>query len=335
MKLLILTQTVDSNDPVLGFFHKWIEVLSEKYDSLEVICLREGKHSLPSNVRVHSLGKEDGESRVKYLRRFYRYIWGLRKEYDAVFVHMNEEYVLLGGLPWKLLGKNYYLWRNFHAGSWKTDIAASLCTNVFCTSLFSYTARYKKTHIMPVGVDLTNFKPRSDIERIPRSVLSLSRIAPEKRIETLLAALGILKTQGVQFTATIVGDPLPKDEPYAAMLRQMCERLDITDAVTFQSSVTKSEAPSVFAKHAVFVNCSPSGMLDKTIFEAAACGAYVFAASADFARIAGEDFSFCSASELAEKMKEVLSRENEEGEPEYLRSHSLTKLAVSLAQAIH
>ncbi|MDO8559053.1 MAG: hypothetical protein Q7R84_01860, partial [bacterium] len=106
MKLLIITQKVDINDDISGFFHRWIEKFSEKFDSLNVICLQKGEYSLPSNVRVFSLGKENGKSRISELNNFYKYIWRLRKDCDAVFVHMNPVYVVLGGFFWKLQGKN-------------------------------------------------------------------------------------------------------------------------------------------------------------------------------------------------------------------------------------
>ena len=72
---------------------------------------------------------------------------------------MNQEYVLIAGWLWKLLGKRTYLWRNHYAGSWLTDVAAVFCTKVFCTSKHSYTVKYKKTVLMPVGVDTERFTP--------------------------------------------------------------------------------------------------------------------------------------------------------------------------------
>jgi len=62
MKLLVVTQVVDTEDPVLGFFVRWVEELAKHVESVEVICLREGKHMLPVNVHVHSLGKEHEQS---------------------------------------------------------------------------------------------------------------------------------------------------------------------------------------------------------------------------------------------------------------------------------
>lgn len=169
MKLLIVAQVLDTEDPVLGFFHDWVHRLAHRIEHIEVICLREGKHELPQNVRVQSLGKERGrQSRITYAMRFLSYTWKLRGRYDAVFVHMNQEYVLLAGFWWLLLGKPVYLWRNHAQGSYLTDLAALFCRKVFCTSAHSYTAKYRKTVRMPVGVDTARFYPAQE-SRMPSS----------------------------------------------------------------------------------------------------------------------------------------------------------------------
>ncbi len=123
MKLLICTQAVDLDDPVLGFFHRWIAEFSKRCESVHVICLKSGRFSLPSNVYVHSLGKESGRSRVKYVFNFYRHIFALRGTYDSVFVHMNSEYVVLGGLLWRGGRKRIVLWRNHKMPGLTTRIA--------------------------------------------------------------------------------------------------------------------------------------------------------------------------------------------------------------------
>ena len=58
MKLLIITQKVDINDDLLGFFHGWIAEFVRQCEQVTVICLQKGEYDLPRNVRVLSLGKE-------------------------------------------------------------------------------------------------------------------------------------------------------------------------------------------------------------------------------------------------------------------------------------
>jgi hypothetical protein len=131
MRLLVITQKINNTDPVLGFFHQWIAEFAKRAESIIAICLEKGTCALPANVRVRSLGKEVRPSRLLYLVHFFTYLWQERKNYDAVLVHMNQEYVLLGALPWRLLGKKIYMWRNHHSGSVFTQIAGYLCNKVF------------------------------------------------------------------------------------------------------------------------------------------------------------------------------------------------------------
>src|SRR3989338_409325 len=123
MKLLIITQKVDINDDVLGFFNQWIEEFAKHCEKITVVCLQKGPYNLPDNVKVLSLGKEKGTSRLKYLCNFYKYIWSERKNYEKVFVHMNQEYVLLGGIFWKMFGKKIYMWRNHYLSNLKLKLA--------------------------------------------------------------------------------------------------------------------------------------------------------------------------------------------------------------------
>ncbi|HEY0010300.1 MAG TPA: glycosyltransferase [Candidatus Paceibacterota bacterium] len=307
MRLLLITQVIDKHDPGLGFFCEWISELAPRFESIEAVCLYEGEHDLPVNVRVHSLGKEKGRvSGLVYALRFKVLAWKLRHSYDAVFVHMNQEYVLIAGPLWKLLGKPVHMWRNHYAGSFLTDIAAAFCTRIFCTSRHSYTAKFKKTVLMPVGVDLGRFSPGLPEARNKGSILFLARMAPSKDPLLLLEALKQLADQGVPFTATFVGSPLPEHEAYYDSVVERVGRYHLSGRVSFLPGVSKEAAAPLYRSHEIFVNCSPSGMLDKTIFEAAASGAVVLAKSGDYGALVGEAYGFASAAELAELLARYL-----------------------------
>lgn len=288
MRLLICTQTVDKHDPFLGFFHEWIVELAKHCESIVVVCLKESESSLPSNVKVYSLGKEARSearrfaARLKYIYRFYKYIWSLHHEYDTVFVHMNQEYVLLGGLWWKMLGKKVFLWRNHYAGSWLTNIASFFCDKIFCTSKHSYTAKYKKTVLMPVGADINIFRGSGALSRMKHSILFLGRITPSKRPDIFIEALVILKERGVPFTATLCGPVLTHDNIFATKLRERVNELGMVESVSFVDGVSHDATSIVYASHEVFVDLSRSGMYNKTLFEASASGCLVVSMSDDF-----------------------------------------------------
>jgi glycosyltransferase involved in cell wall biosynthesis len=345
MKLLILTQAVDLDDNVLSFFHRWIEEFAPYYEKISVICLKEGRHVLPTNVQVYSLGKESGASRFKYITRFYRYIWKLRKEYDTVFIHMNEEYGILGGWLWRVMAKKVTMWRNHHAGSFRTDIAVFFCNAVFCTSKFSYTARFKKTILMPVGVDTDRFTPekggapqarRAADSRVPGSILFFSGMWQTKRPEMLLDALALLTKKGISYTADFYGSPLPDGQAYYKSVQKRAVDNGISDFVKFYPGVPNDQAPALFRAHEIFVNCSQSGMFDKMLFEAAACGCRVLASSEDFAALAHDPSThFRTTEELAHCLEVTLPKPPQSNIPEYVAANSLDSLAVRLTEALY
>jgi glycosyltransferase involved in cell wall biosynthesis len=265
MKLLIITQKIDKEDPILGFFHGWILGLSKQFEMVSVICLEKGKFDLPPNVKIFSLGKESRKSKIKYVLNFYRYILGLHADYDAVFIHMNQEYVLLGGFIWKILKKKVYFWRNHQYGSLLTRIAVWLSNKVFCTSKFAFVAKYKKTNLMPVGIDLENFNPPAGgqisnfkNEERKNRILFLGRMDSIKRPELLIEALHILNKKNVNFICDFYGDPVPENQN-----RQN---------IIFHHAIPNHETPKIYQNHEIFVNLTPSGSFDKTILEAAICG---------------------------------------------------------------
>jgi glycosyltransferase involved in cell wall biosynthesis len=313
MKLLVLTQKMDKKDPVLGFFHEWVERLSPNFEKISVVCLERGESSLPENVEVFSLGKEKNESvfvnhklssKVKYVFNFYKYIWKLNKDYDAVFVHMNQEYVLLGGILWKILGKKIYFWRNHPEGNILTRIAACFAHTIFYTSEFSYTAKFRKAEKMPAGIDTERFKDLK-IERLKDSILLLGRIAPIKRLGLLIEALDILSARGKIFVCDIYGDPLSEDQRYYEGLKDRTKSSGLGAKVRFYQGLPNYETPKIYNKYETFVNLTPSGSLDKTILEAAACGCLPVVANESFR---GQiDEKLIIAEETPESLAETLS----------------------------
>lgn len=295
MRLLAVTQKVDLNDPVLGFFHRWLGAFAPEFEKISVICLEEGESSLPGNVSVYSLGKEDRASKIQYLWRFYKYIWSLRNEYDAVFVHMNQEYVLLGWKSWLLLRKPVYLWRNHSKGGFLTRLAVMFSKKVFYTSPQSFTALFKKAVQMPVGIDTDFFKPDPTAPRIPNSILFLGRISPVKKV---LEFVEWLERQDPKFTATIAGSALPKDEEYEKLVRSRA-----TNRIKFVGPVTQEGALKLYQSHEIYVNKTPAGSFDKTIFEAAACGMKLMVDNPDAQNV---DVSLHTLEKLVAKLKKEI-----------------------------
>ena len=134
MRLLVVTQKVDRIDPILGFFHRWIEEFALQCESVIVVGQSVGDFSLPKNVTVLSLGKEKGMSRFRQVLRFHRFLWMNRRTYDAVLVHMTPIWVTLG-LPCSFcLRKKWYLWYEARGARWPLKSALRLTRKVFSAS---------------------------------------------------------------------------------------------------------------------------------------------------------------------------------------------------------
>ena len=274
MRLLVVTQAVNLDNQAMGFFHGWIEELAKYSETIHVICLEEGRRTLSPHVHVHSLGKEGGRSRLKYIFRFYRYIFSLRNDYDVVLVHMNSEYVVLGGLFWKMMGKRIVLWRNHKMRDLYTWIAVHFASKVCYTSPSAYVAQFKNAVKMPVGIDTEFFKPGGENPIEP--LLFLGRLDAVKKPDIFLEAISRLAEEGKFVRVDVYGDPSPGREAYAIALKEKYRHLS---NVAFYPGVPNEQTPSLYASHAVYVNLTPSGSFDKTIGEAMACGCIVVVAN--------------------------------------------------------
>lgn len=286
MKLLIVTQVIDTEHPVLGFFHRWVVAFAAQCTEVHVIALQVGTHALPANVKVYSLGKENGTSRTERIIRLCSLVWSLRHSYDSVFVHMNQEYLLLVGWLWKLLGKRVTFWRNHYAGNWLTDVAAWWSDAVFYTSSSSYTKKFAHAHAMPIGIEESLFQPQP-VERQHGSLLYVGRLSRSKRIDVILESLRQARKINDTLTLTIVGGPTsPDDEHYRAELEAFIAEHALP--VTFAGPVAWDTLPTIYSAHELCINLSPPGMFDKVIGEALLCGCDVVTTNKDLTYLLGK-----------------------------------------------
>jgi glycosyltransferase involved in cell wall biosynthesis len=285
MKLLIITQKVDKNDSVLGFFHRWISEFSKHYDSVLVICLYKGEYSLPSNVKVISLGKESGVSRIKYIFNLYKYIWLMRHEYDRVFVHMNQIYILLGGLLWKLLSKDIYLWYTHKSVTASLKFAVYLVKGVFSASSESFRVPTKKLQVMGHGIDLDLFSmnTRVDGKDSTLKLITVGRISRSKDILTILKAISIVKDR-VRLEV-LGGTQTIDDNLYLEEIKKYIVDNHLDDKVSLLGPMPQDKI-IIYIKNAdLFVHTSVTGSLDKAPLESLACGTLVVSCNDSFVPI--------------------------------------------------
>ena len=240
MKLLICTQAVDRDDPVLGFFVRWIEEF-EKYCEVEVISLK-------------TLGQGGRLVRTWRLLRL-----SMRLEYDAVFVHMNPEYLVAAGWLWRLRGKKTALWYTHKQVDLKLRVAEKFAKVVLTASRESFRLKSSKVRVMGHGIDTDFFTPDPTIVR-GEALLSVGRLMKSKRHDSAIRAAA---EQGR--TLLIAGEG-----PERNNLELLAKELGAK--VHFLGALTQTQLRDEYRKAACLIHTSETGSLDKVVLEALACG---------------------------------------------------------------
>jgi len=255
MKLLICTQAVDSADSDLGFFVRWIQEFAKHCEKVTVICLRADVSSLPDNVEVVVLGT----ARIARALGLLRASIARRREYDAVLVHMNPEYLVVAGVLWRLMHKKTALWYTHKSVDVKLRIATSLANLILTASKESFRLASAKVRVMGHGIDTEFFSPDASITR-GDWILSVGRLMPSKRhdlaIRTALQEGRELRIAG--------------EGPERAHLEALARELGVR--VRFLGGIRQSPLRDEYRQAAYLIHTSQTGSLDKVVLEALACG---------------------------------------------------------------
>ncbi len=265
MKLLVITQKVDLNDSNLGFFHRWLEEFAKHCEKLTVICLEKGEYDLPQNVKVLSLGKEGGVNKLNYLWRFYKYIWQERKNYDGVFVHMNPEYCILGGIFWRLWRKKIMLWYMHKAVNLRLRLGVLFADKIFTASRESFRLSSKKVEVVGHGIPVDVFVDQP--ENVPTEqlcLLAVGRNSPSKDFDTAIKAVQELNNNKNL-------SPIKFD---------------------IESSRKFNEMPEIYHNYHILIHTSRTGSMDKVVLEALASGRIVITSSEAFAGLAKDELVY-------------------------------------------
>ncbi|MFA5133272.1 MAG: glycosyltransferase family 4 protein [Patescibacteria group bacterium] len=285
MRLLVLTQKIDKNDLNLGFFHRWLEAMSSDFESVEAVALGLGEYNLPNNICVHSLGKEKGISRLAKIINFYRLIFSLRGRYDAVFIHMNPEYAVLGGMFWKLWEKPIYLWYVHKSITWKLRLASFFAKQIFTANFSSCRlANRKKIAIVGHGIDTNLFVPRTVPKDEKFTVLAAGRMSPVKKYETVLAALNKINGEDIKKIKLLIIAPIldQAGENYKDFLFKKIKDYGLEDAVQIIPGVREDELANMYNKADLLVHTSETGSVDKVVLGAMASELPVLSSSEAF-----------------------------------------------------
>ena len=271
----------------------------DKINTHIVISLTEkGKYGsllLEKDIQVHWLGMPRGRVGLSGISKLYRLIRNLKPDVVQTWMYHAD---LIGGLVARLAGANKIYWGirasslEIGKSSWRTIVVAyinALLSRWVPTGIVCCADRAQQTHqqlgfavdrftVIPNGYNLDYFKPDSEGRKKLRAELEINeqtlllgcvgRFDPQKDHQNLLAALAIIKQNGVSFRCILVGRGLNTDN---AQLVSWVNRYDLQDEVLLLGQ--RTDIPAVMNALDLHILSSSYGeAFPNVVAEAMACG---------------------------------------------------------------
>lgn len=320
LRLLMTTQIIDSDHPILGFAHTWVAKIAERIDELHVICRLVGRNSLPSNVRLYRLIQNTETSKLTKFIRFQKYAAPLllMRQVDCVFVHQTEINALLAAPYAKPMGIPIVIFKA-HGLSLRPSlrIATRLVDRVLTSEARAFPIETTKKLVIGQGIDIECFRKRKEavLSQNIKKIISVGRYSPIKGYEVLIEACAILVSRGhLDFRFAIYGaDHYQGCREYFDKLRYMIHRLRIEQFFELHGPIPYSAVAAIYESAYLVVHPSEAISLDKVVLEVMACERLVLTSTELFHSVLGENlsrdlmFEKNNAVELADKIEWAMS----------------------------
>jgi glycosyltransferase involved in cell wall biosynthesis len=234
---------------------------------------------------------------------------------------MNPEYVLLGGLFWRLMGKTVFMWYAHKHGSRLRTIALWLAHRVISVSKESF-VEHDSPKFIPIGhgidVDLHACPARTPSGG-KKEILTVGRLSPVKECAWLVEAAGLLRRNYGRndFYVRFIGGPAnPEDEAYVRGLKSRADGLGLHDEVHFDGPIPNKDVPETLCRADIFVSMQCAGGAGKSFLEAMAARVPTVVCTPvfndDLGRWKPYLFFGGTPEDLAEKLDRCLSMTDEE-----------------------
>ena len=235
-----------------------------------------------------------------------------RRGRTALVAHMCPIYLTLASPLALATGSRTLLWYAHSADTPGLRLAERLADAILTTAPGSYHRSNGKIRPIGQGIDVTQFSYSSPVTASSTlRLLAVGRTSPDKGLPTIVRACSLARSRGADVQLRIVGPSvLPEEEEHRTELEGLVRRLDLESAVTVEPGVPYERVPSLLRQATAVVSAAKDGSADKTIFEAAACGRLVLAASSAFEPLLRGvpiklNFAADDADELADRMAEL------------------------------
>src|SRR3989338_3161986 len=310
--LLIITQKVDINDDLLGFFGDWVKEFAKNFERVFVVTIAKGAYNLPDNVEVLSLGKETGVSKVVQAVKFFGFLFKYVPRCDGIFAHMSPIFAVTAWPAAALFRERIVLWYLHRSVTWRLKLAEKLVYKIATASRESVMLKSRKIIEVGHGIDAELFKTERNWSKNSTGIVSVSRISPIKGLETLIRAIKKVSDSEQEIKLQIVGKPvMPGDDAYFSQLKNSVSGLGLNRFIEFRGFVLYKNIADVYMEADISVNLTPKGGIDKVVLESMASGLLVLTSNEAFKKYFGEFapkliFKHDNPSDLAGKLKYLI-----------------------------
>jgi glycosyltransferase involved in cell wall biosynthesis len=272
LRLIFVTQLIDPNDPVLGFTVDWVRALAERCERVDVIANEVRAVPEHLDADVFSLGKERGRSRVARMAMYVKHLTHIvsRGRPHALFAHMCPQYLNAATPILRVRRVRAVLWFAHPRDSRTLRVAERLADLVLTSLPGAFPFRSGKIRVIGQGIDIRRFAGISPPPKRDRlELITLGRLSPVKRYETIVGAVRKLSADRVPIRLRIVGPATnPVERSYARRIRELAER--IGPDVSVSRPVSPEAVPALLSQCDVLVNATSAGSGDKVVLEAMA-----------------------------------------------------------------
>jgi len=302
-----------------------VEEFAKRVEEVAVVAQYVGQCDLPNNVKVFSLGKEKGYSKLRQLFNFYKLLFKNLPKIDKVFVHMIPMWVILGAPIFKIFRKKVFLWYTHKSVRSGLKLAEKFVSKIFTASKESCRLDSEKIIITGHGIDVDKFSAKNrhfGEFASDGKIITAGRIAAVKNLDVLIEVGDILSTKSKRFGGPIQGWQieiagsaiLDKDKIYFEKLKNLIKEKGLEEQVKFVGPIPYSEIEKFYQQGNLFVNLSNTGSVDKAVLEAMSCGLDVLVSNEAFFEMLPEEniIRELNPQIIIDKIKNFINNPNKE-----------------------
>lgn len=273
MRIVLVTQRVDPDDPVLGATVAKIAALAARVDEVVVLADSAVPGSLPANCAVRSFASGSRAGRGMRFERALAAELARRPRPAAVLAHMCPIYAVLAAPLARPVGTRVLLWYA-HWNRTRMLEAAVRASNIVL-SVDRRSVPLSSTKVVGIGhgIDVADFACTEPPQSGAVVLAALGRYSAAKGLEPVIRAVARARRDGVDARLLAHGTSShPGEAAHLEHLRALVAELELAEWAELGGPVPRLEIPLVLARSTSLVNNMRPGAPDKVVYEAcAAC----------------------------------------------------------------